>query len=431
MRLVLGIVIGLLLLSTFPLRADEAKPAAEKKTEEPLLQIVPAAHGWTLHAVGVDAEELLTAFAAKAQLQILIDDTVKRKITIHLLDKPALDVLNIIVDAYGLSMAAVDGVYIISEGIPNSPSTYLLSDIDSTTLKYVSPSQAVQLLPVFLQGQVKINADRNAVVLSGPKPVLDKFRQDIEQFDTPTAQIMLDVNVVEFTADSDATFTSLLGRNNAKLGLTTDSLTGQLTLNALTDLPTNFMATLQSLEEKDLAHVRANPRVATLSGMSANLFIGQQQYLGTPVDTGSGVSNNITAGVSLTMSPLTGGGGEIILDLSEEVSTLSAPDPVTGLPTKTTRTANTSIRVHDGQTIVTGGLRQEETRSVKTAIPILGSLPLIGNFFRSNDTEKTNEDLVIFITARLLSNSGHLPAAEERDIKTRMSIPALGESHVK
>ena len=183
-----------------------------KRPEEQSLQIVPTAHGWTIHAVGVDADELLTSFAAKAQLQILIDDTVKRQITINLLDKPALDVLNIIVDAYGFSMAEVDGVYFISEGIPNSPSSYLLSDIVSVTTKYVAPSQAVQLLPVFLQGQVKINADRNAVVLSGPKPVLDKFRQDVEQFDTPAAQIMLDVNVVEITEDNNTTFSSLLGQ---------------------------------------------------------------------------------------------------------------------------------------------------------------------------------------------------------------------------
>ncbi len=167
--------------------------------------------------------------------------------------------------------------------------------------------------------------------------------------------------------------------------------------------------------EKQRACVRANPRIATLSGQSANIFIGQQQYLHTPVDIpGQGTSDNITAGVSLSVSPLIGADGEIILDLSEEVSTLSGADPITGLPTKTTRTAQTCVRVHDGQTIVTGGLRQQETTSTKTAIPIISNLPLVGGLFRSNETEKTDVDLAIFITARVLNTSGQLPDAKDQ-----------------
>jgi len=144
MKFALCCFIGLLLLFTLPVRAEDAKPAATKPVEIKSLQLLPTAHGWTIHAVNVDVDELFTSFAAKALLQILIDDTVKRKITIHLLDKPALDVLNIIVDAYGFSLAEVDGVYFISEGIPNSPSSYLLSDIASVTTKYVAPGHSLQ-----------------------------------------------------------------------------------------------------------------------------------------------------------------------------------------------------------------------------------------------------------------------------------------------
>jgi len=427
MKFVTVLLLGVLLLAANPILADEAKPADAKKPEVNL-HIVPSPNGWSVHAISVDAHELFSSFAAQTKLQIIVDDTVKRLITIHILDKPARELLNNIVDAYGFSCADVDGVTIISEGIPKSPSSYLLSDIASVTTKYVDPSQAVQLLPVFLQGQVKINGDGNAVVLSGPKPVLDKFRRDIEQFDIPAAQIMLDVNVVEFTDVDTDTFSAMLGYSNGKIGMTTDALTGQMTLNALTTLPTDFTARLQALVETQHARVRANPRVATLSGQASSIFIGQQQYLSTPVNMpGQGNSNYIDAGVSLSMTPLTGGEGEIILDLNEEISTLSAPDVITGLPTKTTRTARTNIRVHDGQTAVIGGLQQLETRSVEKAIPILGGLPIIGKLFRSRATEKTNVNLAVFITARLLSSTGHLPAADEKAMKARMGITGTME----
>ena len=409
--------------------AEEAKPAtgdaktgdkpADKTEPAEKPEITKSPRGWTLHAKNVDAHELLTAFAAAAHLALLVDDTVKRKITIHLSDKTEAEIISTIVDAYGFSWAQIDGVHIISEGMRKTPSSYLLSDIASITTKYVAPAQAKQLLPIFLQQYVMVNTDQNALVLSAPKPVLDKFREDVAQFDVPAQQIMLDVNVVEFTdVDTDA-FAAILGHSNAHGGVTTDSLTGQLTLSAIVDLPSLLFGDLEALVTARKARVQASTRIATVSGQSASIFIGQQQYLTIPV---SGSSNSIDAGVSLNMRPLTGGGGEIILDLSEEISTLSAPDAITGLPTKTTRTASTTVRVRDGQTIVTGGLRQIETRSVTRAIPILGDLPLIGQFFRSKKTEKTMVDLAIFITARSLSQTGHLPEAEEQGIKDKFQL---------
>ena len=409
--------------------AEEVKPAggdtksADKSTDksEPAEkpEITKSLRGWTLHARNVDAHELLTTFAAAAHLALLVDDTVKRKLTLHLVDKTEAEIISTIVDAYGFSWAQLDGVHIISEGMPKTPSSYLLSDIASITTKYVAPAQAKQLLPIFLQQYVMVNTDQNALVLSAPKPVLDKFREDVAQFDVPAQQIMLDVNVVEFTdVDTDA-FAAMLGHSNANMGVTTNSLTGELTLTAIADLPSVLFGELEALVTARKARVQANTRVATVSGQSASIFIGQQQYLTTPV---SGSSNSIDAGVSLNMRPLTGGGGEIILDLSEEISTLSAPDAITGLPTKTTRTASTTVRVRDGQTIVTGGLRQIETRSVTRAIPILGDLPLLGQFFRSKKTEKTMVDLAIFITARSLSQTGHLPEAEEQSIKDKFQL---------
>jgi type II secretory pathway component GspD/PulD (secretin) len=394
------------------------KPKDENKTEAATrtLEIQKSEHGWDIHAINVEAHELLTGFAAAADLPLIVDDTVKRKLTLNITDKSETDILTIIVDAYGFSWAQVDGVHIVSEGMPRTPSSYLLSDIASVTTKYVAPNQAQQLLPIFLQQHVKVNTDQNAVVLSGPKPVLEKFRQDVEQFDVPATQIMLDVNVVEFTDVNTDTFAALLGGSNDSFGAVVDSLTGNLTLTAIADLPTVFFSQLKALVTKRQARVRANPRIATVSGQSANIFIGQQQYLTTPIGYGYG-ANSINAGVSLTMTPLTGGQGEIILDLEEEISTLSAPDPVTGLPTKTTRSANTTVRVRDGQTIVTGGLRQLERRATHRAIPILSQIPLVGKLFQSDRTENTVVDLAIFITARSLSPTGHLPNEDAEQLR--------------
>ncbi|UCC69402.1 MAG: type II and III secretion system protein [Armatimonadota bacterium] len=412
----------------------EGKEEKEKKPKAAEPEITFSAEGVTVHAVNVYAHRLLTRLAEQTDLQLVVDDAIKdRKVTIHLSKKPPEAVLNHIVAAYGFSCGCVDGVYMISEGIPRKPSSYLLSDIKSIPTQYVQANSAKGLLPVFLQDHVKVNYEQNAVVLSAPTDVLDKFEEDIRQFDIPAAQIMLEILVVEFT-DWDAAQRDLAVRwQNAgraaewgTLDLPEDNpylpqrSLGELVLRGITDLPTEFRAELEALVSTRRAQVRAAPRIATVSGRWASFFVGIQRYLRQPIETEDGdTSNYIDAGVRLGVRPWTGDGKEIICSISPEVSTLSALDPVTGLPEKITRTAETMVRVRDGQTIVIGGLRQEEERVVRTKVPVLGDLPLLGSAFRSKHKVVTRTDLVIFITPRVLSLTGHLPAEEEQELRDR------------
>ncbi len=376
--------------------------------------------GCCVFAVNADAHDVFSKLAAATGLPLIVDDTVQGNLTINIVDKAPRDIIALLVDAYGFSFSEVNGVYVVSEGVPKKPSSYLLGEIEAVTTKYVQPARARSLLPYFLQGEVKMNTDQNSVVLSGPRSVLEKFRKDIEQFDVPAAQIMLDVLVVEYTDMTTDSFASSLGYSNHKLGFTADSVTGDMAFSAVTRLPRDFFLDLKALISDQKARVRANPRVATVSGLYATVFIGQQRYLNKPVNIpGRGQSNYIDAGVMLRMRPLTGGQGEIILRIEQEISTLSPPDATTGLPNKTKRTAETTVRVRDGQTLVIGGLRQAESREKRARIPVLGDIPIIGELFRSRRVEQTSVELVVFITARILDDTGHLPTEEEQRLRGR------------
>jgi len=419
--------------------AEETPPAgtdgsaAAKSGDQPAktagntLDIEVADGGVRVYAINADAHELFTELAEKADLQLVVDDTVKRKLTVNLSGKTAREAIDYIVSAYGFSFAEVEGVLLISEGIPKNPSSYLLSSIDSITAKYVQAPQAKSLLPVFLQDHVKINPGQNAVVLSAPRAVLDKFTDDIRKFDQPAAQITLDVLVVELTDTKLDEFAASINWAHAGKGAFTDSLLGLMGFDSITNLPPDFFVKLAALVSAGKARVRANPHIATVSGQSASVFIGQQKFLSTPVTlTGQGdyeTSNSIDAGVRLAMWPLTGGQGEIIIGIDQEISTLSALDPTTGLPNKTTRSAQTTVRVKDGQTIVIGGLKQEETRAHRSRIPILGDIPILGQMFRSKRVDTVTTDLAIFITPRILTLTGHRPPDEEKALMEHFGVP--------
>ncbi len=370
----------------------------------------------SVFAVGSDAQELFTAVADRAKLPLLIDDTVSRKLTVNFVDKPARQIIEDITRSYGMSSADVNGVTMISEGIPRSPSSYLLSDIDSIPTKYVDAANARNLLPVFLQDYVKVNSEQNAVVLSAPREVLTKFRQDIAQFDIPASQILLDLLLVELTNTSEDDLGLQLSYANGGRGISLLPGVGSSAFSAVTTLKSGFFVGLNALQQQGKARVRANPRIATVSGRPASIFVGRQQYVLTPLDNGG---NNISAGVQLNVTPYTGGQNQVLINAYTEVSTLSANDPKTNLPEKSTRTANTTVRVNDGQTIVIGGLKQQETRDIRTKVPFFGDLPLIGKLFRTKTIGKTDTELVLFITPHILSDTGHLPAAQEKAMQDR------------
>lgn len=381
------------------------------------LKIEGDAQLMSVFSVATDAAQLFTGIASRAGLSLVMDEAVARRVTVNLSGLPARKIIEEIANAYGLSVAEVNGVTMISEGIPRTPSSYLLSDIEAIRTKYVDAVNARNLLPVFLQDYVKVNAEQNAVVLSAPREILLKFRQDIAQFDIPASQILIDLLLVELTDTTLDQFGLTLNFGNQGRSLSSDTGAGSISFKAITTLPTSFRFDLRALEQKGKARVHANPRIATVSGRRASIFVGRQRYVATPIEGGR---NFIDAGVRLDITPYTGGQQQVLVDVNSEVSTLSAPDAVTGLPEKSTRTANTTVRVNDGQTIVIGGLRQQEERDVRTKIPILGDIPILGKlFFRTRDKRTTNTELVLFITPRLLSETGHLPETEEAALKER------------
>ena len=93
-------------------------------------------------------------------------------------------------------------------------------------------------------------------------------------------------------------------------------------------------------------------------------------------------------------------------------------------PVFSTRKVTTSVSVYDGQTVVLGGLMREDVQKTEDKVPIIGDIPLIGRAFRTNVDQHTKKNLVIFVTARLVTPAG-LPVAEEEE--EGLLPPALPE----
>ena len=82
-------------------------------------------------------------------------------------------------------------------------------------------------------------------------------------------------------------------------------------------------------------------------------------------------------------------------------------------PVFSTRKVTTSVSVYDGQTVVLGGLMREDVQKTEDKVPIIGDIPLVGRAFRTNTEQHTKKNLVIFVTAKIITPAG-VPLNERR-----------------
>jgi type IV pilus assembly protein PilQ len=161
-------------------------------------------------------------------------------------------------------------------------------------------------------------------------------------------------------------------------------------------------AQLQVLEQNRKANIISNPRVVTVDNREAKIVVGQKIPLIVQDVAGNPLSQLQTIGIQLKVTPHLTEDKKIIMDLHPEVSDLSTQSTVQGGVIINTSEADTRVMVEDGQTAVIAGLIRTNDSKVRTGIPILKDLPLIGMLFRSNNTVRQNRELIIFVTPRLL-----------------------------
>ncbi|MBN1458651.1 MAG: hypothetical protein JXA57_03885 [Armatimonadetes bacterium] len=424
----------------------EAGPAQE--VEE--LSVEFSAGLVTVRAMNVEMQRLLGEIAEKTGINLAVDDAVNAKVSLNLRGQTVDGLLRAIASAYGLALSEVEGVYMFSQGVPQDLSAYRLSGTASFPLRYTRAQAASGLLPTFLYSYLHVNEEQNAVVVTAPQQMLDKIRSDLEAVDVAPPQILIEAVAVEFT-DGRAVDAAIrlergdvVGRTTGyedeeedyfeygdpELWLEADSRTGELSYANVGELPYDFAARLEALEADQKAKIRAAPRMAVMNGHEAEIFIGVRRFIkveylsyGQTVEKIQGVD----VGVKLEVTPLTGGAGEITLSIdpySTEVSNISELDPETGLPVLSTRQTGTTVRVKDGETVMIGGLSQSQVEDRVTKVPLLGDIPLLGQFFRSRTKTSVNSELVVFITPHILTPEGRLAnEAEERRIRERFLGP--------
>jgi len=301
-------------------------------------------------------------------------------------------------------------VYTLRAALPgiNGAASTSASDIAATVTQALAQS-APDL-------RVTVAATSNQLVLSGSPLSLQLARSLIDQIDVAQKLVVLDTQVLEIdesvSKNLGLSFTNPLISTNYNEVAPPNDTNGNaqrlLGLGPLTRTPLSLGITLNLAISQGHGRVLANPRITTISGRTATIRAGDTISIQTTAGGGAGTVattqlQTFQTGVTLDITPIVNADNFISVTLHPTVN--SNLGLLAGIPQISTRDTQTTVALREDETLIIGGLIQENATRTDTKIPVLGDLPLIGKVFRDGQVNTTRNELIITVTPHIIDPS--------------------------
>ncbi len=406
-----------------PIQAKNINFEEQYSTENPVFV--------TINLKDADIRDVLQVFAQKAKLNLMLDPSVTGSITLNLKEVPLNDAMNLILKLNDLEARKVGNTLIVA-----TRSVFQSKNLDTTVAKNFRLNNAKaddaakfikDSLPQGSKATVVADNRTSSIIVTGTQEELDKIDNIIKTIDTRAQQVLIQVKLIDLNAQDSQALGVKYGIQQGMgaggfngpttgIGLGAPRSTDQasITFSSLANLTSAFSAELDALVKVNKAKILANPSVATQDSQRATINITQGVVTGeTAVQTqGAGTTSQLQitpVGIKLDILPKIDHEGFITMELKPALSVRGdSPGltPITKVPfyTINERTATTTLRVKNGETIVVGGLTQEEKVTVDTKLPLLGDIPLLGGLFKNTTETTRNADVILLVTPFLVSD---------------------------
>ncbi|HEY1837713.1 MAG TPA: type II secretion system secretin GspD [Rhizomicrobium sp.] len=304
---------------------------------------------------------------------------------------------------------------------------------------------------------VNITADEtnNALVVLATPREYAVVEDALHQLDIAPVQVLLEAAIAEVTLTNETQFGVQYFFNGAhNQGVltqgTTVPLTGTNSLTGATSPTVNIAASypgfsymysngasiqviLNALDTVSHVDVISAPEVMVLNNQLASLEVGDQVPIlsgeaQSTVDAGSPVVNSVEyldTGIILKVTPRVNRSGQVMMDISQEVSGVdnnATTQGTIGSPTIQQRKIESSVSVADGETVALGGLFSDQRTIGSSGIPLLDRIPLIGNLFSNHDNSHNRTELMVLITPHVVNNPEKARAVTN---ELRKKLPAV------
>ena len=388
-----------------------------------------------------DIKNVLMLIGELTGLNIVISPAVKDTITASLIDVTVKAALDAILKPNGYSYFLQENIVVVK-----GSDTQMVGELETVVVKlnYINSSDLISTLGAVLTPRGKVqpftplvskqsnSGTSNIIVISDIQENIKSVLKIIETLDIPIPNINIAIRFIETNLDTLRGFGIDWSRtplspgeygsqdSSSILPISLDNVT-IATLN-----PLQLTNALKIMQARGQSKLLSSPQVTTLDNHEAETEtvttvyiegnisnqsqLGQQgsQNQSNAANLGSNILVNQVQekdiGIKLKVTPRINNEAKITMLVDAQVEALlSAAEIDTEKPRSTKRTVKTQVTVNDGNTAIIGGLIAENTLESKKLVPIISSIPLIGNLFKSSTIEKEQRELLIFITPTIVN----------------------------
>jgi general secretion pathway protein D len=298
-------------------------------------------------------------------------------------------------------------------------------------------------------GPVTITADEpnNALVIVATPQQYASIESAMSRLDVTPLQVLLEAAIVEVTLTNNLSYGVQyyfqVGTQH-QIVLSDSAATGSAIAPVYPNFSyvftgNNIKVVLDALSSITKVEVLSSPELMVLNNQTASLQVGDQvpilsqQAVGVTTSQGS-IVNSVqyeNTGVILQVTPRVNRSGEVMMDISQEVSDVSSTTTSDiDSPTIEQRKITSTVAVQDGETVALGGLISKSRTESKTGIPFLQEIPVLGNAFRDTQDNDTKTELLVLITPHVVDSIQRARSVTD-ELRRRLPLvePLLAKRH--
>lgn len=418
----------------------------------------------SLNFQNIKVRAVLQLLADFTGINIVVSDKVTGNISVCLDNIPWNQALDIILTTRSLSKRKIGNVMFVAPvdeiielekkefNRENDRRNWAPLRSDLLQINYAKAVDIVNLLkdpkmPLLSpRGSASVDPRTNTIWLQDIKAHFEKIRELVQRLDVPVKQVLIEARIVnatkDFARDLGVRFgvsgpTHLVGRlKGMKQSLPSSGLKEEVPLAerlnldlaavpisaspasvgiALAKLGNGILLDLElsALESEGKGEIIANPRLITTNQQTAVIESGEEIPYQEATLSGATAVAFKKAVLSLKVTPQITPDSKILMDLqiSQDIPSVKV---FNGVPSILTKEIQTSVLINDGQTVVLGGIYKRDKYNALNRVPFLGELPVVGRLFRNSITAVKNEELLIFITPRIITNNLSVVTVEKQ-----------------
>ena len=362
------------------------------------------------------------ALSRATGINFILDKDIKpeTKATIFIKKLPIDEAIDMVLSSNGLQKKALsDNTALVFPSNQQKLKDYQDLKIRSFYLNNTNAKQVAGMWKSMLKTKdIFIDERRNMLVMRDTPEAVRIAEKLVMAVDIADSEVMLDIEVLEVSRsriqELGIVYPNQLAVIGADTGLTLEALkaVNSGTIGVSPNPAVNFKKTIGDV------NLLSNPRVRVKNNEKAKILVGDKVPIITTTSTANvGISENVTyidVGLKLDIEPKVTLDDFVNIKVGLEVSSLGERTVTRNgatVFTIGTRSANTALRLKDGETQILAGLIQDDERKSASRLPGLGDIPLIGRLFSNQEDRKSKTEIVLAITPRIITNLA-LPKAE-------------------